>query len=122
MDTVLDEILCTPETRIEFLKSLRILVLKVLNDTQLLILQKVERMQRIAKVNHNSNEGNGHKTLNALLEEIRREHKKALSTLKLNAKILKELGFIDYGEKYERRPVELTVTGEIFLEILEITK
>ena len=122
MGTVLDGILCSPEIKTEFLKCLRGIVLKALNDTQLLILRKIDKMQRIANANHSGNGGNGgdgYKTLNSLLENISQEHKKALSTLKFNAKVLKELGLIDYGEKYERRPVELTDMGKIFLRVLE---
>ncbi len=61
-----------------------------------------------------------HRSLNALLEEISRDTRKPISTLKLNARILKELGLIDYGEKNSPKPVELTEHGELVLRILGV--
>lgn len=78
-----------------------------MNENQLLILRSI----------------NGkHRSLNALLEEISRETKKPISTLKLNAKILKELGLIDYGERSNPKPVELTKHGQLVLKILEVVE
>ncbi|AHF79874.1 Hypothetical protein TES1_0480 [Thermococcus paralvinellae] len=83
----------------------RKLFLRALNENQLLILRSI----------------NGkHHSLNALLEELSREAKKPISTLKLNAKILKELGLIDYGEKNNPKPVELTKHGKLVLKILGV--
>ncbi|ASJ16263.1 MULTISPECIES: hypothetical protein [Thermococcaceae] len=82
---------------------LRKLLLRALNENQRLILQSI----------------NGkHRSLNALLEELSRKERKPLSTLKLNARILKELGLIDYGTKENPRPVTLTEEGKLILRIL----
>ncbi|HHI01313.1 MAG TPA: hypothetical protein ENL40_07635 [Thermococcus litoralis] len=82
---------------------LRKLLLRALNENQRLILQNI----------------NGkHRSLNALLEELSRKEKKPLSTLKLNARILKELGLIDYGTKESPRPVILTKEGKLILRLL----
>jgi len=85
----------------------RRLFLRALNGNQVLILRSI----------------NGkHRSLNALLEEISRETRKPISTLKLNAKILKELGLIDYGEKNNPKPVELTEHGRLVLKILGVVQ
>ncbi|ALM74442.1 hypothetical protein TBCH5v1_0474 [Thermococcus barophilus] len=78
-----------------------------MNENQMLILRSI----------------NGkHRSLNALLEEISKDTKKPISTLKLNARILKELGLIDYGEKNNPKPVELTKHGKLVLKILEVVE
>ncbi|MBO8173765.1 MAG: hypothetical protein H0Z18_00750 [Thermococcus sp.] len=85
----------------------RKLFLRALNENQLLILRSI----------------NGkHHSLNALLEELSRETKKPISTLKLNAKILKDLGLIDYGKKDNPKPVELTKHGKLVLKILGVVE
>ncbi len=63
-----------------------------------------------------------HRSLNALLEEISKDTKKPISTLKLNARILKELGLIDYGKKDNPKPVELTKHGKLVLKILGVVE
>jgi len=81
------------------------LILRALNENQRLILRSI----------------NGrHRSLNSLLEEISRREKRPISTLKLNARILKELGLIDYGTKDNPRPVRLTEHGLLVLSILEV--
>ena len=81
------------------------LILRALNENQRLILRSI----------------NGrHRSLNSLLEEISRREKRPISTLKLNARILKELGLIDYGTKDNPRPVRLTEYGLLVLSILEV--
>ncbi|AFK23201.1 hypothetical protein [Pyrococcus sp. ST04] len=82
---------------------LRRLLLRALNENQRLILKSINGQ---------------HRSLNALLEELSRKEKKPLSTLKLNARILKELGLIDYGTKENPRPVRLTEEGKLVLSIL----
>lgn len=62
-------------------EGIRKLVLRALNENQRLILRSVNGRQR---------------SLNALIEELSRKRKKPISTLKLNAKILNDLGLIDY--------------------------
>ncbi|AEC51242.1 hypothetical protein PNA2_0324 [Pyrococcus sp. NA2] len=86
------------------LEILRKLIFRALNENQRLILKHV----------------NGkHKSLNALLEELSKKEKKPISTLKLNARILKELGLIDYGTREDPRPVRLTEGGKLVLSILD---
>lgn len=84
---------------------IRKLILRALNENQRLILRSI----------------NGrHRSLNSLLEELSRRENRPLSTLKLNARILKELGLIDYGTKSNPRPVRLTEHGMLVLSILEV--
>ncbi|WP_461864120.1 hypothetical protein [Thermococcus sp.] len=86
---------------------IRRLILRALNENQQLILRSI----------------NGkHRSLNALLEELSRKENKPLSTLKLNARILKELGLIDYGTKDAPRPVRLTEYGMIVRTILKVDR
>ncbi|WP_394354596.1 hypothetical protein [Thermococcus sp.] len=56
------------------------------------------------------------------MEEISKDTRKPISTLKLNAKILKKLGLIDYGEKNNPKPIELTKHGRIVLKILGVVE
>ncbi len=96
-----------PKIKEDELAVFKKLFLRALNENQMLILRNI----------------NGkHRSLNALLEEISRDTKKPISTLKLNAKILKELGLIDYGEKHNPKPVELTKHGQLILKILEVVE
>lgn len=81
------------------------LFLRALNENQILILGNIH---------------GGHRSLNALLEELSREFNKPISTLKLNARILKELGLIQYGGKEDPKPVELTKPGKLVLKILGV--
>lgn len=84
---------------------IRKLILRALNENQQLILRSISGR---------------HRSLNALLEELSRRERKPLSTLKLNARILKELGLIDYGTKENPRPVQLTEHGRLVLTILGV--
>ncbi|ACS34103.1 hypothetical protein [Thermococcus gammatolerans] len=85
--------------------AIRKLILRALNENQRLILRSI----------------NGrHRSLNSLLEELSRREKRPLSTLKLNARILKELGLIDYGTRDDPRPVRLTEEGLLVLRILGV--
>nr|WP_187146429.1 hypothetical protein [Thermococcus sibiricus] len=85
----------------------RKLFLRALNENQILILKSI----------------NGkHRSLNAFLEEISKDTRKPISTLKLNAKILKKLGLIDYGEKNHPKPIELTKHGRLVLKILGVVE
>ena len=116
MGISIQDILESAEMRTEFLRILRTLAIRALNNTQILILRKLQ--MEYVKERINSDE-NG-KSLNAILEDIGRRHRKSLSTLKMNAKILKELGLIEYGEKHQRKPVRLTDMGMAILELLEV--
>ncbi|AMM54461.1 hypothetical protein [Pyrococcus kukulkanii] len=85
-------------------KVLRKLLLRALNENQRLILQSI----------------NGkHRSLNAFLEELSKKENRPISTLKLNARILKELGLIEYGTKDNPKPVTLTEEGRLVLRLLE---
>jgi len=84
---------------------MRKLILRALNENQRLILRSIDGR---------------HRSLNSLLEELSRRKRKPISTLKLNARILKELGLIDYGTKDDPRPVRLTEHGLLVLSILGV--
>jgi len=73
-----------------------------LNRNQLLILEEVSR--------------NSEKTISSLLREIEKKHKIPLSTLKLNVKILREIGLISLGISSVAR---LTNVGKIIIQIFE---
>ncbi len=81
------------------------LFLRALNENQILILENIN---------------GSHRSLNAFLEELSTEFNKPMSTLKLNARILKELGLIEYGERENPKPVELTKSGKLILKILGV--
>ena len=84
---------------------IRKLILRALNENQRLILRSIDGR---------------HRSLNSLLEELSRREKRPISTLKLNARILKDLGLIDYGTKEDPRPVRLTEHGLLVLSILGV--
>ncbi len=112
MESALDEILASEDRKEEFIELLRSLALRALNDTQLLILKKVKKERVLSREMES-------RTLNALLQDIERRYEKSLSSLKMNAKILRELGLIEYGDRRERKPVKLTHMGNILLQVLE---
>lgn len=74
-----------------------------MNENQILILSHVNK---------------GFSSLTSLLNFLSEKFNKPLSTLKLNAKILKELKLIDYGSSKYPKKVELTNLGKFILEIL----
>lgn len=80
--------------------SLRNIILRALTDKQILILREVEQ-----------NEGT---TITSLVNKLSRENKIPLSTLKLNARILKDLGLISNGSL----GAQLTDGGRLVLSIL----
>jgi hypothetical protein len=84
--------------------DLRRLLLRTLNDNQLLILSSLA-------------EGGG--SLTSLLNNISREQGIPLSTLKLNARILRELNLISYGSSLERRRAELKPLGTFILRLID---
>jgi DNA-binding MarR family transcriptional regulator len=73
-----------------------------LNRNQLLILEEVSR--------------NSEKTISSLLREIEKKYNVPLSTLKLNAKILREIGLISFGNS---SVAKLTSTGKIIVQIFD---
>lgn len=78
------------------------MLIKTLNNTQLIILKKISE--------------NKESTLSSILRTTSEENKIPLSTLKLNSKKLKELEIIEY-RNYKR--VELTDSGLLVLNILK---
>ncbi|WP_010885780.1 hypothetical protein [Pyrococcus horikoshii] len=86
------------------LKVLKKLLFRALNENQRLILRNIN--------------GN-YRSLNVFLEDLSRRTSKPISTLKLNARILKELGLIDYGTRDRPKPVKLTEEGKVILMLLE---
>jgi transketolase len=80
------------------------LLLKAFNQNQLLIISTV----------------NGNQTLTAssLLAKLSKTSGVPLSTLKLNAKILRQSGLIVYGTPENPRPISLTGTGKMLFNIL----
>lgn len=84
--------------------DLRRLLLRTLNDNQILILSNVEV-------------GGG--LISSILKEISEKHDLPISTLKLNAKILKELNMISYGTASEPKNVELSELGRFVLDLIK---
>ncbi len=77
--------------------------MKALNDNQIFLLENI----------------NGERSsLNKLLNHLCDKHDKPLSTLKLNARILKDLELIEYGSRRDPKPVELTASGEVIRTII----
>ena len=84
-------------------KVLQKLLLRALNRNQRLILRSIDGERY---------------SLNALLEKLSKREGTSVSTLKLNARILREIGLIDYGSREKPRPVSLTKHGKIVLHIV----
>ena len=83
------------------LSKLNKLVLKALTKNQILLLKEIEK--------------NFTKTITSLANKLSKTTKIPLSTLKLNARILKELDLIEY---INSNPVELTDSGKLVLILL----
>lgn len=81
---------------------LRDIFLRALNRNQILILKKVDE-------NHGS-------TITSLLLSMEEELRIPLSTLKLNAKILRKLKLISFGNS---SPAVLSEMGRVILEVIE---
>ncbi|MFW6305633.1 MAG: hypothetical protein ACOC1V_07635, partial [Candidatus Saliniplasma sp.] len=71
----------------------RELFLRALNDNQIFLLKNIDGESR---------------SLNDFLREVTKNSEKPFSTLKLNARILKDLDLITYGSRTDPEPVELT--------------
>jgi len=82
----------------------RDLFLRALNDNQIFLLENIDGKYR---------------SLNRFLREITDDSDRSLSTLKLNARILKDLELITYGSRKDPQPVELTEPGKVILEFLQ---
>lgn len=76
-------------------------MLRAFNKNQILIL---------SQISNNSSE-----TISSLLRKLEKEFKVPLSTLKLNAKILKDLNLIDFGNS---SPAKLTELGKFIINII----
>ena len=85
-------------------EDLRRLLLRTLNDNQLLILSRVSTNNR---------------PLTGLLINLSQETGVPLSTLKLNARILRELNLISYGSVGERREAEVEPVGNLVLRLMK---
>jgi hypothetical protein len=82
------------------------ILLRAINRNQILILSSV-------RIN------NGKKSISSILREISRGKNIPPSTLKLNSKILKQLGLIDFGDKINFKPAKLTPVGKFVISIIE---
>lgn len=86
------------------MENLRRLLLRTLNDNQLLILNRV---------------ASNSQPLTGLLSKLSQETGIPLSTLKLNARILREFNLISYGSVRERRLAEVEPVGVLVLRLME---
>ena len=86
------------EVQLDKLYYLKPLLLRALNNNQILILSEI-----------------GGSCITTVLKNLSARSGIPLSTLKLNAKVLKKLGLIRYDEFYEAR---LTETGSMALGII----
>ena len=83
--------------------DLRVLILRTLNDNQLLVLNAVAEREQ---------------SLTSLLKQLSQEYQIPLSTLKLNARILRELNLISYGSIRDKRTAQLESLGSFILRLL----
>lgn len=79
-------------------------MLRAVNKNQVLILNQLEI--------------NSFGSISSTLGKISRKFDVPISTLKLNAKILKELKLIDFGDSEGFKEAELTEMGKFILEIV----
>lgn len=84
----------------------RNLILRTLNDNQLLIMGAVASQKR---------------SLTSILKELSVECEIPLSTLKLNARILRELNLISYGSIKNKREARLESLGSFIFGIIQGT-
>ena len=83
--------------------DLRRLILRTLNDNQILILSTVSRQRR---------------SMTSLLKSLSEESDVPLSTLKLNARILREFNLISYGSTRRRPEARLCPLGSFVIRLL----
>ncbi|MFH2112230.1 MAG: hypothetical protein ABIJ47_13340 [Candidatus Bathyarchaeota archaeon] len=80
------------------------MILRTLNDNQVLVLKAVaERRQ----------------SLTSLLRQLSMDHGVPLSTLKLNARILRELNLISYGSLTHRKAARLESLGRFVYRVID---
>ena len=84
---------------------MRILLVRALNKNQILILSQVENIKN--------------ESITRILNRIFFSHGISLSTLKLNAKILKDLNLISFGNNSHFQAAKLTDFGQFIVEIIE---
>lgn len=77
--------------------------MRTLNENQILILSRVAEQRR---------------TMTSLLRSLSEEFGIPLSTLKLNARILRELNLISYGSTEKVKEAELRALGAFVIRLL----
>ena len=82
--------------------DLRKLILRTLNDNQLLVLNSVSEREQ---------------SLTSLLKRLSEDYGVPLSTLKLNARILRELNLISYGSIRDKRSAQLEPLGSFVMKL-----
>jgi len=85
-------------------EDLRRLLLRTLNDKQLLILTRISSNRY---------------SLTSLLKNLSNETGIPLSTLKLNSRILRELNLISYGSIRDTRLAKIEPLGYLVLKVME---
>jgi predicted transcriptional regulator len=85
-------------------ENLRRLLLRTLNNNQLLILNRI---------------ASNSQPLTGLLNKLSQETGIPLSMLKLNARILRKFNLISYGSVRERRLAEVEPAGALVLRLME---
>ena len=85
-------------------QDLRKLILRTLNQNQVLVLKAV---------------ADRNQSLTSLLKQLSEDHGVPLSTLKLNARILRELNMISYGSIRKRKSVSLEDLGRFIFGLLD---
>lgn len=78
--------------------SLRLVLRRAINANQLIILSNVK----------------GYDGITSFLDKLSERFDIPVSTLRLNAKILRSIGLIDYN----RKPIRLTEAGKLILKII----
>ena len=85
-------------------ENLRLLLLRTLNKNQILILSRIKNTKN--------------ESITKILNNISIFHKIPLSTLKLNAKILKKLNLATFGNNSHYQTAKLTYFGNFVFEII----
>jgi hypothetical protein len=88
----------------EHRESLRLILLRALNKNQILILSQVDNIDN--------------ENITKILNRISSSHDTPLSTLKMNAAILRKLNLITFGNKSHYRATKLTDFGKFILGII----
>jgi hypothetical protein len=86
------------------ISDLRKLILRTLNDNQLLVLSSISKEKR---------------TITSTLKRLSKTYGVPLSTLKLNARILRELNLISYGSIKKKQAARLEPLGSFVLRLIK---